>query len=55
VLGLALHSFHERLPQSIPGSDAYVEQFAILAEYRDAALVGREAVRELVAGRAVAA
>jgi hypothetical protein len=51
VLGLALHSFHERLPQSIPGGEGYTEQFTILAEYRDAAAIGRAAVRELVEKR----
>lgn len=55
VLGLALHSYHERLPQSIPGGDGYAEQFAILAEYRDAAaldaVAGRAAVRDLVRAR----
>jgi hypothetical protein len=51
VDGPMLHSFHPRLPQSIPGGEGYAEQFAILAEYRDAAELGRQAVRDLVEAR----
>lgn len=46
--GPMLHSYHPRLPQSIPGGDGYVEQFTLLAEYRDAATISRQAVRDHV-------
>ena len=49
--GDAVHLFHPRLPISIPGGPGYVEQFAIVAEYRDAAEEGPEAVRALVENR----
>ncbi len=49
--GPMVHLWHPRLPQSIPGDPGYVEQFAILAQYRDAAAVGAAAVRELVRNR----
>lgn len=48
LTGDVTHLWHPRLPQSNPETFAYVEQFAILAEYRDAATIGPEAVRELV-------
>jgi len=50
VPGDMLHAYHPRLPQSVPGDPEYVRQFAILAEYRDAAAVGSGAVRALVVG-----
>jgi hypothetical protein len=34
--GPMVHLWHPRLPQSVPGSVGFVEQFAILSEYRDA-------------------
>lgn len=43
------HLWHPRLPQSEPGAPGYAEQFAILAEYRDAGSLA--AVRELVRNR----
>jgi len=46
--GDMVHLWHPRLPQSDPSHPAYVEQFAILATYRDAAAVGPAAVRRLV-------
>lgn len=45
------HLWHPRLPQSIPGAPGYAQQFAILAQYRDAAAVGPGTVRRLVATR----
>ncbi len=50
VEGPALHSYHPRLPQSIPGGEGYVDQFAILAQYAAASRQGRAAVRALVEG-----
>lgn len=49
--GDATHLWHPRLPQSEIGSPAYVDQFAILAQYRDAAAIGPQAVRKLVNAR----
>lgn len=43
-----IHLWHPRLPQSIPGGEGYAAEFAIVAQYRDAAKVGRHAVRRLV-------
>jgi hypothetical protein len=51
IAGDMIHLYHPRLPQSEPGGPGYAEQFAILAEYRDAAAVGPEAVAELVRTR----
>lgn len=51
IAGPALHSWHPRLPESVPGTDAYAEGFMLLAEYRDAAAVGLDAVRALVEAR----
>lgn len=51
VSGDMVHLWHPRLPQSVPGDPEYQAQFAILAEYRDAAAEGPEAVRALVASR----
>lgn len=51
VQGQCWHSFHERLPQSIPGNPGYQEQFAILAAYRDAAAISKEAVKKIVESR----
>ena len=48
VLGNMVHLYHPRLPQSQPGHPGYADQFAILAEYRDAAAVGPSTVRRLV-------
>ena len=45
------HLWHPRLPQSIPDTPGFVEQFAILAEYRDAAALGPDAVRSYVEAR----
>ncbi len=49
--GDVIHLHHPRLPASIPGTKGYLEQFEILAEYRDANERGREYVRELVENR----
>lgn len=49
--GDMLHLHHPRLPQSVPGHPGYDAQFAILAQYRDAAAVGPAEVRRLVAAR----
>ncbi len=49
--GDVTHLWHPRLPQSEIGSPAYVDQFAILAQYRDAAALGPQHVRDLVATR----
>src|SRR5580704_8264928 len=49
--GDAIHLWHPRLAASVPGTREYGEQFAILAEYRDASERGSAAVRELVASR----
>lgn len=51
VFGDMVHLWHPRQEASIPGNPGYAEQFAIVAEYRDAALVGPQAVRALVAAR----
>lgn len=51
VAGPMVHLWHPRLPQSVPGTPGYAEQFAILAEYRDAAATGPEAVKKLVMSR----
>lgn len=51
VFGPALHSFHERLPQSDPKTYEYREQFALLSPYRDAAAASRQHVRQLVLTR----
>ena len=45
------HLWHPRLPQSVPGHPGYTEQFALLAQYRDAAAAGPEAVRNLLRDR----
>lgn len=49
--GDVVHLWHPRLPMADPAHPDYVTQFAILAEYRDAAAAGPEAVRRLVAER----
>lgn len=46
--GDMIHLWHPRLPQSVPGHPGYARQFEILAQYRDAAEAGPQAVRELV-------
>lgn len=51
IPGDVVHLWHPRLPQSIPGHPGYAEQFAILAEYRDAAAEGPDAVRKHVSTR----
>lgn len=51
LAGPMVHLWHPRLPQSEPGHPLYVEQFALLAQYRDAAAAGPEAVRALVEAR----
>ncbi len=48
VEGPALHSYHPRLTQSVPGQEGYVEQFALLAEYVAAGVKGPEFVRALI-------
>ena len=45
------HLWHPRLPQSEPGGPGYADQFALLAQYRDAAQVGPDAVAALVRSR----
>lgn len=45
------HLWHPRPPQSVPGHPGYTEQFALLAQYRDAAAIGPQAVRDLVRNR----
>lgn len=50
VEGPALHSWHPRLPESVPGGEGYVAGFALLAEYRDAAAEGPDAVKFMVEG-----
>ena len=51
LAGDVLHLWHPRLQASIPGTHEHAAQFAILAEYRDANIVGPEAVRALVESR----
>lgn len=51
LAGDMVHLYHPRLPQSEPGHPEYQRQFAIIAEYRDAAARGDEHVRELVRQR----
>lgn len=51
--GPMVHLWHPRLPQSEPGHPQYIEQFALLAQYRDAAAEGPHAVRALVEARRV--
>jgi hypothetical protein len=46
--GDMVHLFHPRLPQSVPGGEGHAAETAIVATYRDAAAVGRHAVRRLV-------
>lgn len=48
VPGDLLHCWHPRLPASVPGGPGYAAQFDLLAQYRDAAAVGPEAVRALL-------
>lgn len=52
--GDVYHLWHPRLPQSNPEHPKYIEQFALLAEYRDASEIGPEAVRQLVRSRQTA-
>lgn len=51
VVGPAVHSWHPRLPESVPGTPEYAAGFALLAEYRDAEARGLDAVRALVEAR----
>lgn len=51
IVGDVMHLWHPILPQAEIGSPGYVEQFALLAQYRDAAAVGPAEVRALVASR----
>lgn len=51
LTGDVVHLWHPRPESSVPGGPGYSDQFAILAEYRDAAAVGHEAVRDLVRSR----
>lgn len=51
IAGPALHSWHPRLPMSIPGNREYARQQAILNEYLDADKQGPDAVRALVKSR----
>lgn len=52
ITGPMVHLWHPRLPQSVPGAPGYAEQFAILAQYRDAAAIGPDAVRDILRSRA---
>lgn len=45
--GPVVHLWHPRLPQSAPGHPLYVEQFALLAQYRDAAAISPQAVLDV--------
>jgi hypothetical protein len=47
LVGPMVHLWHPRLPQSEPGHPKYIEQFALLAQYRDAAAIGPHAVLRL--------
>lgn len=53
--GDMVHLWHPRLSQSVPGHPGYAAQFALLAQYRDAAAIGPDAVRALVEARTAAA
>jgi hypothetical protein len=50
VMGPCLHSWHPRLPESIPGQPGYAAGFVLMAEYRDAHAEGPEAVKRMVEG-----
>lgn len=51
LAGDVVHLWHPRLPQSFPGHPGYVDQFAILAQYRDAAAISADAIQQLVLSR----
>ena len=51
LAGPAVHSWHPRLPESVPGTAEYAEGFELLARYRDAAAAGSDAVLALVEER----
>lgn len=51
IPGDVVHLWHPRPPSSIPGAPGYTKQFAIVAAFRDAAAVGPDAVRALIAAR----
>lgn len=55
VAGDVVHLWHPRQAASYPGHPGYAEQFAIVAEYRDAAGQGDAAVQNLVKARLKAA
>lgn len=52
ITGPVLHSYHPRLPQSEPHTRGYAEQFALLAQWRDASESGPDAVKALMASLA---
>jgi len=54
VNGDMVHLWHPRQRASIPGTPGYAKQFALAAQYRDAAAVGPAAVRALVERRQAA-
>jgi hypothetical protein len=51
LVGDVVHCWHPRPAASIVGSMLHTEQFALVAQYRDAAAIGPDAVRKLVADR----
>jgi len=51
VEGNMYHLWHPRLPASDPLHPGYAAQFEIVAQYRDAAAIGPDAVRALVESR----
>lgn len=51
IAGDVVHLWHPRPAWSRPGSRAYVAEFTLLAQYRDAATEGPHAVQRLVATR----
>lgn len=51
MVGDVTHLWHPILPQAEIGSPGYLAQFSILAQYRDAAAIGPDAVRTLIQAR----
>lgn len=51
IPGDMVHLWHPTLPQAVVGSPGYLAQFSILAQYRDAAAIGPDAVRAIVEAR----